>query len=73
MAPLPYRKYKGEIGVSLVGFRGVIWAKDGHLLLGGVKSVASSWFDTREEAEDWLYAMRDGQEHAIDLTEVEIR
>jgi hypothetical protein len=73
MAPQPYRKYLGEVGVTLVGFRGAIWAKPGMLLIGAVKSVASSWFDTRKEAEDWLYAMRDGQEHKIDSTEVETR
>lgn len=71
MAPQPYRKYLGEVAVTLVGFRGAIWAKPGMLLLGGVPSVASSWFTTRQEAEDWLYAMADGQADKIDLQEVE--
>jgi hypothetical protein len=72
-SPMPYRKYKGEIIATLEGYRGVIWAKDGKLLLGGAKSVASSWFATRQEAEDWLYAMRSGQEGSIDLAEIEER
>jgi hypothetical protein len=73
MAPQPYRKYLGEVAVTLVGFRGAIWARDGELLLGGTKAVCSSWFLTREEAEDWIYAMSDGQEHKIDFHEVETR
>lgn len=73
MAPMPYRKYLGEVGAVQVGYRGAIWAREGCLLLGGVKSVASTWFDTRQEAEDWLVAMRHGQEHKIALAEVETR
>ena len=70
MTPLPYRKYLGEVGVCRVGYRGAIWAKEGKLLLGGVKSTCSTWFDTRKEAEDWLYAM---QQANIGSTEVEER
>lgn len=70
MAPLPYRKYLGEVSVTRVGYRGAIWAKPGKLLLGGVKSTCSTWFDTKQEAEDWLYAMN--QPNA-DYTEVEMR
>lgn len=70
MAPMPYRRYLGEVGVTRVGFRGAIWAKPGKLLLGGVVSAASVWFDTRQEAEDWLYAMNQPN---IDTTEVETR
>jgi hypothetical protein len=73
MAPLPYSRYLGEVGVCKVGFRGAIWAKQGKLLLGGVKSTCSTWFDTKQEAEDWLYAMRNGQEHSIESAEVEER
>lgn len=73
MAPLPYRTYLGEIGVTRIGFRGAIWAKPGELLLGGVRSVCSSWFNTRKEAEDWLYAMASGQQEKIESTEVEER
>lgn len=70
LTPLPYRKYMGEVGTTRVGFRGAIWAKPGKLLLGGVPSAASSWFDTRQEAEDWLYAMNQPN---IESTEVETR
>ena len=58
MAPLPYAKFVGEISVDKVGYRGAIWAQAGKLLPGGVKSVCSTWFDTRSEAEDWLHAMQ---------------
>lgn len=73
MAPLPYRKFLGEVAVTLMGYRGAIWAKPGMLLLGGVPSVASSWFTTREEAWAWLEAMTDGQAHKIDYQAVETR
>lgn len=73
LTPAPYSKYLGEVAVNRVGYRGAIWAKPGMLLLGGVKSVASSWFDTRKEADDWLCAMTDGQANKIDSTEVETR
>jgi hypothetical protein len=34
------------------------------LLLGGVKTHASSWFKTKKEALDWVYAIRTGNESA---------
>lgn len=71
--PKPYRKYLGEIAVNKVGFRGALWAKPGKLLFGGVPSTASTWFDTREDAEDWLAAMKDYQVDTIERAEVETR
>lgn len=38
-------------------YRGVITAIPGHLLCGGKKKVVSSWFDSKKEAHDWVYAM----------------
>jgi len=70
MTPMPYAKFMGEVGTTRVSYRGAIWAKPGKLLLGGVPSAASVWFDTRQEAEDWLYAMAQPN---IDTTEVETR
>lgn len=70
MTPMPYAKFMGEVGTNLVGYRGAIWAKEGKLLLGGVKSACSTWFETRQEAEDWLYAMAQPN---IESTEIETR
>lgn len=42
-----------------MSFYGRVTAKPGKTLLGGVKSVLSLRKSTRQEAEDWLYAMMD--------------
>lgn len=53
-------------------YRGVIYAKPGYLFRGAAKRVPSSWFTTRQEAEDWIYAMSDGQEDKLARAEVQI-
>lgn len=52
-------------------YRGVLYAKDGYLFAGVAKRLPSSWFKTQQEAEDWLYAMADGQEHKIAHLEIQ--
>lgn len=44
----------------MIKFRGVLHAKPGCLFAGVTRKAVSSWFDTRQDAEDWLYAMQGG-------------
>lgn len=54
-------------------FRGVIHAKPGAVFFGISKKLRSCWFDTREEAESWIYAMSDGLTEKIESADILVR
>lgn len=54
-------------------YRGVIRAKAGELFFGFTRCLVSSWFNTLQDAEDWLYAAKSGHEHKIKSTELQER
>lgn len=54
-------------------YRGVIYAREGFLFRGAAKRVWSSWFATKQEAEDWIYAMSDGQEDKLERAEIQCK
>lgn len=54
-------------------YRGVLVAVPGYLFAGISKWVVSSWFDSRQEAEDWVYAMLDGRDDKVESTRIEER
>lgn len=39
-------------------YRAILTAKPGTFLRGGKRKVVSSWFETRQDAKDWVYAMQ---------------
>jgi hypothetical protein len=43
-------------------YRGIVVGKG--LLIGGVRRHASSWFDTKKEADDWAWAISAGNEQS---------
>lgn len=53
-----------------VRYKGVVYAKDGKLLIGGSKVHRSIWFDSRQEAEDWIAAITETQADVVDETRV---
>lgn len=56
------------------GYRGRVVAKTGKLLTGGVKSIESSLFETKAQAESWIEAIKDFDSDRIELDRViEIR
>lgn len=51
------RRHTRRVNPSGTRYRGVITAIPGHLLRGGKKQVKSSWFNSKQEAAHWIYAM----------------
>lgn len=67
LAPLPYRKYLGEISVEVLNpssYIAVISAEYGSLLLGGVSRIVSSRFETDQMARDYISACLDANRTA---------
>jgi hypothetical protein len=75
-APMPYRKYLGEIYVTLHtnSFRATIILKSEGFLLGGIRRHESSAFTNAEDARRWAEAAteinkaRTGYENAVIIT-----
>ncbi len=73
IAPMPYRKFKGEISVTCLdpsSFVAVITSNYGKLLLGGVTKLVSSRFETEQMARDYIKAIRDTQSANIRTWEI---
>lgn len=66
-APMPYRQFKGEIGVTVLdpsSFIGVIVAEHGHILLGGTVRHSSIPLQTEQMAREWIATARQINEQA---------
>lgn len=53
-------------------YRAIVGGKG--LLLGGTKRHASSWFKTKQEADDWAWAIHEGNEavgRSVDYVTIE--
>ena len=54
-------------------YRAVVGAKGKGLLIGGTPRHASSWFDTKREADDWAWAIHEGNQGKVAYVTIERR